>query len=165
MGVAMRNALPIFMILSLMVQPVWAKAPVVGDLAPAFSVTSLLGKKISLDELKGKVVLIGMFHICVPCQLQALEFEKVRQAVSSDKLAIIGINTAGDSKKNVEDYLAGFPSPIHFPYYLDPGQMVHKAYIQRDMPTVLIVGPEGKLLARSPSVTAKQLIPYIKKLL
>ena len=161
----MQKALTFLMILNLLVTSVWAKAPVVGDLAPPFSVTSLQGEKLTLDDLKGKVVLIGMFHICVPCQMQALEFEKVRQAVSSDKLVIIGINTAGDSKKDVKEYLAGFPIPINFPYYLDLGQTVHKAYIQREMPTVLIIDPDGKLLARSPSVGATQLVPYINKLL
>ena len=161
----MQRALTFVMILSFWLQPAWAKSPIVGDLAPPFSITSLEGEKLSLDDLKGKVILIGMFHICVPCQIQALEFEKVRQAVSSDKLVIIGINTAGDSKKDVKEYLAGFPTPIHFPYYLDPEQTVHKAYLQRDMPTVLIIGPDGKLLARSPSVGATQLVPYINKLL
>ena len=63
------------------------------------------------------------------------------------------------------NYLRGFPSPINFPYLLDPNQSVHELYIQRDMPTVLIIGPNGKLLARSPSVGADQLINYINKLL
>ena len=143
----------------------WAKAPMVGDLAPNFTVTSLKGDNISLSSFRGKVVLIGMFHICVPCKNQALEFEKVRKALSSEKLIIIGINTAGDSNNAVSEYLNSFPSPIHFPYYIDPGQSVHKAYTQRDMPTVLIVGFDGKLLARSPAVGADQLIPYLKNLL
>ena len=106
-----------------------------------------------------------MFHICVPCQKQALEFKKVRDAIPSNHLVIIGVNTAGDSKNDVKKYLASFPTPINFPYFLDPEQTVHKAYIQRDMPTVLIIGQDGKLLARSPSVEASQLITFINKLL
>ena len=42
---------------------------------------------------------------------------------------------------------------------------VHKAYMQRDMPTVLIIDSEGVLQARSPSVGADQLVPYLEKLL
>ncbi len=142
-----------------------AKAPVAGDKAPDFSIQSMDGKSVSLSDFKGKVVLVGMFHICVPCRNQAMELEKVRASLSSDKLAIIGINTAGDSKEAVTKYLNGFPSKVNFPYYLDPDMTVHKAYIQRDMPTVLIIGPDGDLLARTPSVGADQLIPYLKKLL
>ena len=61
--------------------------------------------------------------------------------------------------------LTVFPSKINFPYYLDPEMTVHKAYMQRDMPTVLIISPEGNLLARTPGVGADQLIPYLKKIL
>ncbi|MFQ5673386.1 MAG: peroxiredoxin family protein [Nitrospinales bacterium] len=142
-----------------------AKAPDVGDEAPDFSVTSLKNKKISLSSLKGKVVLMGMFHICVPCMHQAMEFEKVRKALPTDKLAIIGINTFGDSREKVTDYLNHFPSPVHFPYCLDPKTTVDQAYVQRDMPTVIIIGPDGVIRARTPAVGADQLIPYLKKML
>jgi hypothetical protein len=59
-------ALIIFSIFFL-IQTSHAKVPVAGDPAPDFSLTSVTGEKIALSGLKGKVVLIGMFHICVPC--------------------------------------------------------------------------------------------------
>ncbi len=152
-------------VLFLLVGTAFGKSPVPGDKAPDFSVQSMDGKSASLADFKGKVVLVGMFHICVPCRNQALELEKVRANLNSDKLAIIGINTSGDSKEAVTKYLNGFPSQVNFPYYLDPNMTVHKAYKQRDMPTVLIIGADGNLLARTPSVGADQLIPYLKKLL
>ncbi len=77
----------------------------------------------------------------------------------------MGINTSGDSKKEVLNYLKKFPEPVKFPYLLDPKRTVNKAYRQRDMPTVLIIDSEGILQARSPSVGADQLIPYLEKLL
>ena len=140
-------------------------APNPGDKAPGFSLTSVDGEKVSLEQFKGKVVLIGMFHICVPCMNQALEFQKVIKSVASDKLVVLGINTSGDSKTAVNKYLAGFPSQIDFPYLLDPEMTVQKAYIQRDMPTVLIIDANGNIQARTPNVSADQLTPYIKKLL
>ena len=140
-------------------------APKPGDKAPGFSLTSVDGEKVSLEQFKGKVVLIGMFHICVPCMNQALEFQKVIKSVASDKLVVLGINTSGDSKTAVNKYLAGFPSQIDFPYLLDPEMTVQKAYIQRDMPTVLIIDAKGNIQARIPNVSADQLTPYIKKLL
>jgi cytochrome c biogenesis protein CcmG/thiol:disulfide interchange protein DsbE len=149
----------------LLIGMAFAKSPVAGDKAPDFSVQTMDGKSVSLANFKDKVVLVGMFHICAPCRNQALELEKVRANLNSDKLAIIGINTSGDSKEAVSKYLNGFPSKINFPYYLDPNMTVHKAYKQRDMPTVLIIGQDGNLLARTPGVGADQLIPYLKKLL
>ncbi len=161
----MRKIIPFLLIIIFLAHPVWAASPKSGDSAPDFSLNAITGGKHTLSDLKGKVVLVGMFHICVPCMNQAMEFEKVRKALRTDKLVILGINTSGDSKKAVQDYLAGFPTPVQFPYLLDPNQTVDKAYTQRDMPTVLIIDSKGILRARSPSVGADQLVPYLKKLL
>jgi cytochrome c biogenesis protein CcmG/thiol:disulfide interchange protein DsbE len=161
----MRKLIPILLFTLFLAHPVLAASPKSGDSAPNFSLNAITGEKHTLSDLKGKVVLVGMFHICVPCMNEAMEFEKVRKTLNTDKLVILGINTSGDSKKAVQDYLAGFPKPVSFPYLLDPGQTVHKAYSQRDMPTILIIDSKGVLRARSPSVGADQLIPFLKKLL
>lgn len=161
----MRKIAPILLISMFLSSTVWAASPQPGDSAPDFSLNAINGETYTLSDLKGKVVLVGMFHICVPCMNQALEFEKVRKALNTDKLVILGVNTSGDSKQAVQDYLAGFPRPVDFPYLLDPKQTVHQAYTQRDMPTVLIIDSKGILRARSPSVGADQLVPYLKKLL
>ncbi|HAX46091.1 MAG TPA: hypothetical protein DCX78_04585 [Nitrospina sp.] len=147
------------------VQISYAKVPLAGDLAPDFSLTSVTGEKVTLSDFKGKVVLLGMFHICVPCMKQALEFNKVRNQLSSGKLAILGINTNGDSKEAVMAYLKGFPEKVKFSYLLDPTQSFHKNYIQRDMPTVLIIDSEGIIRARVPWVGAEQLVKFLKNFL
>ena len=143
----------------------YAGAPKVGQKAPDFSVVSTKGEKLFLSSLKGKVVLMGMFHICVPCMNQAMEFEQVRKKVSSDALVIIGINTHGDSKTDVLDYLSKFPEPVNFSYYLDPDMHVYKSYIQHDMPTVLVIDKEGVIRSRTSSIGADQLASLVKKLL
>ncbi|NIR53035.1 redoxin domain-containing protein, partial [candidate division KSB1 bacterium] len=53
----------VFLILLLTAGLAFAAVPRSGDKAPDFSLQSLDGKKYELSELKGKVVLIGMFHI------------------------------------------------------------------------------------------------------
>ena len=143
----------------------YAKVPITGDQAPNFSLTSVDGKKITLSDLKGKVVLVGMFHICVPCMKQALEFNKVKEQLSSEKLTILGINTNGDSKASVMKYLNGFPESVEFSYLIDPEQSVHKNYSQRDMPTVLVIDSEGVIQARVPWVGSDQLVKFLKKFL
>ena len=115
--------------------------------------------------MKGKVVLIGMFHICVPCMNQAIEFNKVRDQFDENQVAIIGINTNGDSKEAILNYLSKFPEKVRFPYLVDPVKSFYQDYLQREMPTVLIVDKEGILNARAPGVSAGQLVPYLKKML
>ena len=157
-------------VLSLVILIMWvgtsfAGAPLPGENAPEFSLKSMDGKTFSLSEFKGKVVLIGMFHICVPCMNQAMEFNKIRNQLSQDHVVILGINTNGDSKEAVAQYLSKFPEKVGFPYLIDPIKGVYKSYSQRDMPTVLIVDQESNLNARTPAVSADQLVAYIKKMI
>ena len=152
-------------IMILIACPVYAGSPSPGDQAPEFSLKSMEGKEVALSNFKGKVVLIGMFHICVPCMNQAMEFNKVRKQFGEDKVVILGINTNGDTKEAVSKYLSKFPEKVQFPYLIDPGKEVYKSYSQRDMPTVLIVDQKTNLKARTPAVSADQLTNYIKKML
>lgn len=153
----------IFMILG--VVPAFAGAPSPGEQAPEFSLRSMDGKKVALSDYKGKVVVIGMFHICVPCMNQAMEFNKVKKQLSEDQVVVLGINTNGDSREAVAQYLSKFPEKVNFPYLIDPDKGVYKSYSQRDMPTVLIIDQKGVLNARASAVGADQLVPYIKKML
>lgn len=160
----MRNILLSLLILVLAVVPSFAGAPAPGERAPAFSLMSMDGKEVMLSDFRGKAVLIGMFHICVPCMKQAMEFNKVRDQLGEDKVVILGINTNGDSKEAVAQYLSKFPEKVRFPYLIDPEKVVYKSYQQREMPTVLIIDQKGILSARVPGVSAKQLVPYLKEM-
>jgi hypothetical protein len=48
---------------------------------------------------------------------------------------------------------------------IDPVKGVYQSYLQRDMPTVLIIDQKGILNARAPAVSADQLVSHIKKML
>ena len=161
----MRKVFISIIVIILAVVPAFAGAPSPGDQAPGFSLMSMDGKQVALSDFKGKVILIGMFHICVPCMNQAMEFNKVREQFSENQVVILGINTNGDSKEAVANYLSKFPDKVRFPYLIDPVKQVYQAYLQRDMPTVLIIDQRGILNARAPASSAGQLVPYIKKML
>ena len=161
----MRKIFIAFIVIILGVIPAFAGAPSPGEQAPGFSLQSMEGSQVALSDFKGKVVLIGMFHICVPCMNQAMEFNKVRDQLGDKQVVILGINTNGDSKEAVTKYLSKFPEKVNFPYLIDPGKGVYKSYLQRDMPTVLIIDQKGILNVRASAVGADQLVPYIKKML
>ena len=161
----MRKIFILLVITVLAVVPAFAGELSPGEQAPEFSLKSMDGKDIALSNYKGKVVLVGMFHICVPCMNQALEFNKVRDQLGEDRLVILGINTNGDSREAVAEYLSKFPEKVRFPYLIDPVKAVYKSYLQRDMPTVLIIDQKGVLNVRTSAVAAEQLVPYLKKML
>lgn len=72
--------------------PASAKAPVVGQPAPPFEVTTFDGQKISLSDLRGEVVVLNFWATwCGPCrrELPMLEgYERLRRDVGFRVLAV-----------------------------------------------------------------------------
>ncbi|MDD5435204.1 MAG: redoxin domain-containing protein [Nitrospira sp.] len=141
----------------------YAAVPKAGDKAPDFSLTTVKGEKVSLSQYKGSVVVLGLFHICDPCMNQATEMQKLLNDGTS-KAVFIGVNTAGDSKEDVLAYLSQFRTKITFPYMIDPSQTVNKMYVQRFMPTVIIIDGDGIIRYRGSATPKDGLLAEIKKI-
>ena len=92
----------------------------IGEPAPSFSLTSLNGEAVSLESLRGKVVVLGLFHICEPCLMQGTNLQKVYEATKGKNVAVVGVNSSGNSKNEVTEFLAQFPVKVTYPYLLDP---------------------------------------------
>lgn len=140
-----------------------AAVPMVGDRAPDFTLTSVKGDKITLSQYKGSVVVLGLFHICDPCMNQATQMQKLLNEGQA-KAVFLGVNTAGDTKEDVLTYLNQFKTTITFPYMLDPAQDVNKKYMQRLMPTVIIIDGEGVIRFRGSTSPKDVLLSEIKKI-
>ncbi len=123
------------LVFGLLVFPVLCTTPVsaaglfqVGEKAPSFALTTLTGETVSLESQKGKVVVLGLFHICEPCMVQGSALQKVHESTHGKNVAVLGINSSGNAKQDVVEFLAGFPIKITYPYLLDPAKMTDKLY-------------------------------------
>ena len=129
----------------------------IGDKAPDFSLTSINGEKTALNDHKGsKVVILGLFHICEPCMNQAIELQKIYEK-KDERIAVIGVNASGDSKRDVQQYLDNFPKKVTFPYLLDPEHTTEKLFSVRATPVVYIMDKDGVIRFRGSSRSAKEL--------
>lgn len=137
--------------------------PMVGDRAPDFSLTTIKGEKVTLSQYKGSVVVLGLFHICDPCMNQATQMQKLLNEGQA-KAVFLGVNTAGDTKEDVLTYLNQFKTKITFPYMLDPAQDVNKKYMQRLMPTVILIDGDGVIRFRGSTTPKDVLLSEIKKI-
>ena len=116
----------------------------VGDSAPNFTLQTIDGQTISLAQYKGKVVVLGLFHICEPCLIQGTELQKVHEAFKGRNVQVLGVNSAGNSKDKVKEFLNEFPVKVSYPYMIDPKKETDKLYGGgRFIPNVYVIDQEG----------------------
>jgi cytochrome c biogenesis protein CcmG/thiol:disulfide interchange protein DsbE len=116
----------------------------VGEKAPAFTLTAITGETVSLDSYRGKVIVLGLFHICDPCLMQGSVLQRVHEASKGKNVVVIGVNSAGNSKKEVGEFLSAFPVKVTYPYLLDPDKTTDKLYGGgRFIPNVYIIDQNG----------------------
>jgi cytochrome c biogenesis protein CcmG/thiol:disulfide interchange protein DsbE len=118
----------------------------VGEKAPSFGLTGITGETVGLDTYKGKVVVLGLFHICDPCVVQGSALQKVSEMTKEKEVAVLGVNSSGDSKKNVGEFLSVFPVKVTYPYLLDPNKVTDKLYGGgKFIPNVYVIDPQGMI--------------------
>ncbi len=115
-------------------------------LAPAFELQSVEGNKLSLTELKGKVVLIGFWASdCTTCLLELPAFEELRKRYAKDGLEVLAINldaaNVGEKySKEVWDR-GGF----HTGSYLDAERASANAFKIETLPSAVVLDRQGRL--------------------
>jgi cytochrome c biogenesis protein CcmG/thiol:disulfide interchange protein DsbE len=116
----------------------------VGEKAPSFALTAITGETVGLDAYKGKVVVLGLFHICDPCMVQGAALQKVSEMMKGKDVAVLGVNSSGDSKKSVGEFLSVFPVKVTYPYLLDPNKVTDKLYGGgKFIPNVYVIDQQG----------------------
>jgi len=113
----------------------------VGDAAPNFFLPAPQGEKVSLEEFKGKVVLINFWASwCAPCQEELPELQKIYQKYQDRGFEVIGINI--DKKQaNAERLIQRFD--LTFPIALDPDSSTIREYKGRSMPMSYLIDRQG----------------------
>lgn len=116
----------------------------IGEKAPSFTLTAITGETVSLDFYKGKVVVLGLFHICDPCMMQGSALQKVHTSTRAKDVAVLGVNSSGNGKREVGEFLSGFPVKITYPYLLDPTKTTDKLYGGgKFIPNVYVIDQHG----------------------
>ena len=116
----------------------------VGEKAAGFTLKAITGEPVSLEFYRGKVVVLGLFHICDPCMMQGTALQKVSESTREKNVVVIGVNSSGNSKKEVGEFLSAFPVTVTYPYLLDPKKTTDKLYGGgRFIPNVYIIDQQG----------------------
>ena len=96
-------------------QPELARA----RMAPAFAVTTTDGQRISLDDLKGKVVLIDFWATwCAPCREALPRIKSIAKKFQDEPLIVLSVSLDDDEQK-WKDFIA--KNEMTWPQYRDAG--------------------------------------------
>jgi thiol-disulfide isomerase/thioredoxin len=116
-----------------------------GKGAPPFRGVSLEGKAYSLDELKGKPVLLDFWASwCGPCIRSMPTLEKLHQDYAAKGLVILGIDV-GESRETVEKFLK--TRNIPYPIIMGDEAGIPAAYGVSVFPTFVMIAPDGRIVS------------------
>jgi peroxiredoxin len=73
--------------------------------APDFTLADLNGNQVSLNDYKGKVVLLNFWGTwCGPCRREIPDFVKLTNKYKKDGLEIVGITLTSGSAENIQKF-------------------------------------------------------------
>jgi peroxiredoxin len=111
--------------------------------APGFTLESRDGDVVSLEDLKGQVVMINFWATwCVPCRQEMPHLEALHQRYNSLGFTLLGVNVE-DNPEGAAKFLKD--TPVSFPILYDPKNGVSKLYDVVAMPTTVLVGRDGTM--------------------
>lgn len=116
-----------------------------GDVAPAFALKDPSGKEVTLASLKGRVVLLDFWATwCGPCKAAMPSIQKIHEKFADKPVSILGVNTWERGKP---DGPQKYMESKKFTYgLLMKGDDLAKTYGISGIPTLVLIGPDGKIL-------------------
>lgn len=118
------------------------KSVVAGDLAPDFQLEDTQGNKVSLSDLRGKVVLVNFWATwCPPCIEEMPSMERLNEVLAGDEFVMLAINTEENGRSIIPAFLER--TPYTFPILYDNEGVVQKSYGVFKFPESFIVNKDG----------------------
>jgi peroxiredoxin len=114
----------------------------IGKPAPGFTLNDVNGRKVSLSDYKGNVILLNFWAtFCGPCKEEMPSLNNLYVAFKKDGLIVLAIST-DDSEKPVQSFIRA--KAITFPILMDTDQQVFfDRYGVLGLPTSFIIDRDG----------------------
>lgn len=117
----------------------------IGTIAPPLTAVDLkTGKTLSLNALKGKVVLLDFWYLsCAPCRMLMPKIQKLQETFKNENVVVIGINIRDTAPKEIIKFLN--EKHLSYPQYYQTGKLLAWDYKLQVFPTTMVIGRDGKI--------------------
>ncbi len=120
-------------------------------LAPDFNLTDISGRKLSLSDYHGKVVMLDFWATwCGPCRIEIPGFIALQNRYGNDGLAIIGISM-DDGPQPVVDFYKQFR--MNYPVAMGNEKLGELYGGIIGLPTTFLIGRDGRIYAKHEGAT------------
>lgn len=123
----------------------------VGTQAPAFTATDMEGRPVSLDDLRGQVVLLNVWATwCGPCRDEMPSMERLHRELGPRGLKIVAVSVdaapgaatpRGQPGGDVADFARQLG--LTFTIWHDPAGDIQRTYRTTGVPESFIIGRDG----------------------
>jgi cytochrome c biogenesis protein CcmG/thiol:disulfide interchange protein DsbE len=120
----------------------------VAGVAPPFAVRTMAGESLSLDMLRGRVVVLNFWASwCAECDLEAADLEAVWREYGARGVTVVGIDYT-DTPAAAAAYIERHG--ITYPNAPDEGAAVSRAYALTGVPETVVIDRAGRVVGLSP---------------
>lgn len=132
-----------------------------GSMAPDFTVEMVSGEKITLSDLRGKVVLLNFWATwCPPCREELKHVQaEIIDRFKGEEFVFIPVSR-GEEKSTVEEFRKS--TGYGFPMGLDPEQNIYRLYASNYIPRNFLIDRDGKIVLASVGYDTDEFAGLIK---
>ena len=113
--------------------------------APQFSLVSLDGGELTLNDYQGKYLLVNFWATwCGPCKIEMPSLELLYRKYQKRNFAMIAISNDIFGAQVVKPYIQA--QNLTFPIGLDPKLKVSNQFGVISLPTTFLIDPQGKII-------------------
>jgi len=120
-------------------------SPLIGQVAPDFTLPNLAGEEVKLSSLKGKVVLLDFWATwCPPCVRSLPVLAEVTKPLESQGVVFYAVNAREDAAK-IQEFLKS--KELNIPVLRDADGAIMKLYGVQSIPQSVLIDKEGVIRA------------------
>ncbi len=140
------------------------QGPVAEGAAPDFTLNTFDGETITLNSLRGKVVIVNIWASwCEPCKEEAADLEAFWQAYKDRGVMMLGVDYV-DTEREAKTYLLQYG--ITYPNGPDLGTRIYQSFRASGVPETYVIDQNGQLVTNVIGVTTfEQLAGIVEPLL